>query len=205
MWLTLRRKTVFVNICSILLVDQKQLFKQIQIFLLVCPYSNLLRKTNFLSISVIHSEIVIFWIKREVFSELARKCFKTTEKQSLAVCSSFWGEKQFLLIFVPFYCFEQKGLLTTNPNFLLDFPLFILVWKNKLSEYFWASFWNSPSVAIVLLLLQPHLSNICEMHGIILCIYIFFLKFSVWKHCCLDGRLSIWLLRGLWPKNPESL
>ncbi len=29
------------------------LFKQIQIFLLVCPFSNLLRKTKFLCISVL--------------------------------------------------------------------------------------------------------------------------------------------------------
>ncbi len=70
-------------------------------------------------------------MKREVYNDFVRKCFKTTEKYSLAVCGSFWGEKQFLLIFVPFYCFEQKGLLTTNPNFLLVSHVFKFVKKNK--------------------------------------------------------------------------
>ena len=61
----------------------------------------------------------------------------------LAVCVSFWGEKQFSFIFVQFYCFEQKGLFITNPNFPLDFPLFKLVEKNKPSKYFWPFFWDS--------------------------------------------------------------
>ena len=104
--------------------DQKMLFKQIQIFLLVCTYLNLLRKTNFLSISVFLSEIVTFLTKKVVFSEVARKCIKTTEKHSLAECGSFWGAKQFLIIFVLLSCFVQKGLFTTNPNFPLDLPLF---------------------------------------------------------------------------------
>ena len=112
--------------------DQKKLFKQIQIFLRFCPFSNLLRKTNSLSISVLLSEIVTFWLKREFFSELARKCFQTTEKHSLAVCGSFCGEKHFLFIFSQFYCFEQKGLFTTNPNLPLDLLLFKLVGKKKI-------------------------------------------------------------------------
>ena len=77
MYLIFRGKTVFVNPFHRFV--QKKLFKQIQIFLLVCPYSNLLRKTNFLSISVILSEIVTFRLKSEVFSKLVQKHFKTTE------------------------------------------------------------------------------------------------------------------------------
>ena len=61
---------------------------------------------------------------------------KTTEKHSLATCGSFLGEKQFLFIFVQFYCFEQKGLFTTNPNFPQDLLLFKFVEKNKFSVYF---------------------------------------------------------------------
>ncbi len=72
----------------------------------------------------VHPEIVIFRQIREVFCKLARKRFKTTGKHNLAVCGSFCGEKQFLLIFVPFYCYVQKGLFTTNPNVPLDLPLF---------------------------------------------------------------------------------
>ena len=89
------------------------------------------------------SEIVTFWLKREVFSELARKCFKTTGKHNLAVCGSFWGEKQFLLIFVLHLLALNKKVVYTNPNFPLAFLLFKLVEKSNLSEYFWASFWDS--------------------------------------------------------------
>ena len=89
--------------------DQKQLFKLILIFLRICPFSNMLRITNFLSISVLFSEISLFGLKREVLCEFSRKCFKTTENHSIAVCGSLWGEKQFLLIFVPFYWFDQKS------------------------------------------------------------------------------------------------
>ena len=41
-------------------LDQKQLFKQIQIFLRIYSISNMIRKTNFLSISVLVSEIATF-------------------------------------------------------------------------------------------------------------------------------------------------
>ena len=58
-----------------------------------------------------------------------KNALKQQKKHGLAVCGSFWGEKQFLLIFVQFYCFEQKGLFTTNPNFPLDLFLFKLVVK----------------------------------------------------------------------------
>ena len=99
---------------------------------MVCPYSNLLRKTNFPSISLILSEIVTFLTKREVFSELGRKCFKKTEKHRLSVCGTFLEKNSFLLIFVPFCCFDQKGLFTANPNFPLDLLLFKLFEKTNL-------------------------------------------------------------------------
>ena len=122
------------------------------------------------TISVLLSEIVIFLTKKRIFQWITQKCFKTTEKHRLLVCGSFWGdffiklahkcfettgkynlavcysfcwEKQFLLILVPFYCFVKIGFFTTNPNYPLDLPLFKLVEKNKLSDYFNASFWDS--------------------------------------------------------------
>ena len=70
----------------------------------------MLSETNFLSILVLLSEIVTFWTKKEVLCEFPRKSFKTTEKHSLAVCGSVWGEKHIFLIFVPFYWFDQKEL-----------------------------------------------------------------------------------------------
>ena len=89
---------------------KKSWLKLTQIFHCICPFSNYLRKKNFSSISELLSERVIFLIKREVFSEFPRKRFKTTGKHSLAVCDAFCGEKLFLLIFVPFYWFDQKQL-----------------------------------------------------------------------------------------------
>ena len=127
-------KTVFVNICTLLLVYPKKLFKIIQIFLGICPFSNLLRKTNFLSISVLLSEIVTFLTKKRIFPLISPKNLKTTEKHSLAVCCSFCGEKQFLLIFVPFYWFEQKQLFKQIQIFLRICPFSNLLRKtNSLS------------------------------------------------------------------------
>ena len=87
------------------------MFKQIQIFLRIFPFSNMVKKSNFLSISVLVSEIVTFLTKRQVLCEFPTKCFKTTDRHSLTVCCSLWEEKQFLLIFVPFYLFDQNQLL----------------------------------------------------------------------------------------------
>ena len=119
------------------------MFKQIQIFLRICPFSKLLRKTNSLSISVLLSVIVnFFWLKMEFFSEFHQKCFKTTEKHILAVCGRSWREKKFLSTFIQFNYFEQKGLFKEYPNFPQDLLLFKLVENNKLSDYFWPSFWD---------------------------------------------------------------
>ena len=46
---------------------KKQLFNQIQIFLRNCPFSNLLWKSTFLSISVLLSKISLFWNKKRSF------------------------------------------------------------------------------------------------------------------------------------------
>ena len=63
MWLTLWRKTFFLIFILHYWFVQKQLFKQIQIFLRICLFSNMERKTNWLSISVLVSEIVTFMAK----------------------------------------------------------------------------------------------------------------------------------------------
>ena len=114
--------------------DQKQLFKQIQIFIRICPFTILFRKQTFWVFRC--SFLSLFWLKREFFNEFPQKCLKTTEKHILAVCGSFWGEIQFLFVFVQFYCFKQKVLCTNNPNWPLDLLLFKLVEKNKIFEYF---------------------------------------------------------------------
>ena len=88
---------------------------------------------------MLFSEIVNFGLKREFFNELARNCFKTTEKHSLAVCGSIWLEKKFLLRFPPFYLFDQKQLFKQIQIFLRISPISYML-KNKLSEYFSAPF-----------------------------------------------------------------
>ena len=118
MWLILRRKPIFLIFVPFNWFDQKKLFKQIQIFLRICPFSNLLRKTNFLSISEHLSALVTFLTKKRSFCEFPRKRFKTTKNHSLAVCSSLWGEKHFLLIFVPINWFDQKQLFKQIKIFL---------------------------------------------------------------------------------------
>ena len=100
---------------------KKGCLQLIQFFLWIRPFSNLLRKTNFPSISEL-SERVIFWLKREVFSKFHRKRFKITENHTIAVCGSFWGEKQFLLILVHFYWFDQIQLFKQVLIFLRIFP-----------------------------------------------------------------------------------
>ena len=71
--------------------DQNHLLKQIQIFIRIYPYSNMVRKRNSLSISVLVSEIVILCLKRKVLYEFPQKCFKTTEIHSLAICGLLCG------------------------------------------------------------------------------------------------------------------
>ena len=80
MWLTLWRKTVFFNIHALLLVWSKQFFKQIQIFLRICPFSNMVRKTNFLSISVIVFESVTFVSKNKSSLWISSKMLQNNRK-----------------------------------------------------------------------------------------------------------------------------
>ena len=133
-WLTLWRKKGFINIYPLLLIWSKKNFKQIQIFLRIFSFSNMVRKTYFLSISVLVSEIVILCLKRTVFYEFLQKCFKTTERHSLAICGLHCGEKQFLLIFIRLDWFDQKHLLKQIQIFLRIYPFSNMVRKrNSLS------------------------------------------------------------------------
>ena len=119
---------------------KKKVFKQIQIFLRIFPpFSYMVRKTNWQSISMLLSAISHFYVKRKVLYEFPPKHFKTTEWHGLAVYSSLTGEKQFLLIFNPFYWFDQKKSLN-NSKISSGFAPLKQAKKNKLSEYFSARF-----------------------------------------------------------------
>ena len=97
---------------------QKQVFKQIQIFLRICSFSNIVRKTNFLNISVLVSEIVTFMSKKKSSPWISQKMLQKKKTHSLAVCDTIWGEKQFMLIFVFFYWFYQKQVFKQIQIFL---------------------------------------------------------------------------------------
>ena len=76
-----------------------------------------------------------FWdshlcIKRKFLIEFPPKCFKTTERHSLAVCGPLCGEKQFLLIFIPFYWLMKKSCLNKS-KFSTGFSPFNPGKKNK--------------------------------------------------------------------------
>ena len=90
----------------------------------------MVRKTNFLSISVLDSEIVNFMAKKKSsLYEFPPKCCKTTEKHSSVLCGSLCGEKLFLLIFITLYWFEQKYLFKQIQIFLSIFPF--QTWSEK--------------------------------------------------------------------------
>ena len=112
-------------------LNKNSCLHQIQIFVWLFSFSNLLKKGYFLSISELLSMIVNLWIKREVFSKFPLKCFKTTGKHTLAVCGSFCREKQSLLIFVPFYWFDQKQLFKQIQISNRIFPFSNLLRKNN--------------------------------------------------------------------------
>ena len=111
------------------------MLKQIQIFFRIFPFSNMVRKTHFLSFSVHVSEIVIFMSKKKSSFEFPAKSFKTTERISLAVCGLLCGEKQFLLIFIVFYWFDQKQLLKQIQIFLRILNFSNIVRKTNLLSF----------------------------------------------------------------------
>ena len=115
--------------------EQKQLFKQIQIFLGICPFSDMVRKTNFLSIPVFVSEIITFLTKKRIFLWISLKMLQNNRKHSLAVCGSLWWEKQFLLIFIPFYRFDQKQLVKQIQIFLWICPFSNMVRKTNFVSF----------------------------------------------------------------------
>ena len=100
---------------------KKKLLKQIQIFLRIFLFSNMVRKTYFLSISVLVSEVVTFMSKKNSSLSISPKMLKTTERHSLAICGLLSGEKKFLLIFIRFYWLDQKKLLKQIQIFLRIF------------------------------------------------------------------------------------
>ena len=74
-------------------------------------------------------------LKRIVLYEFLQKCFKTTERHSLAICGLLCGEKQFLLIFIRFDWFDQKHLLKQIQIFLRICPFSNMVRKTNFLSF----------------------------------------------------------------------
>ena len=94
------------------------MFKQIPIFFRIfSPFKHGM-KNKLSGYLVLVSEIVTFMSKRNFLKKFPHKCFKRTERNSLAVCGSLCGENQFLLIFIPLYWFDQKKVFKQIQIFL---------------------------------------------------------------------------------------
>ena len=141
-WLTLWRKKFLLIFIPFYRFDQKKLFKQIQIFLWICPFSDMVRKTNFLSIPVFVSEIT-FLTKKSIFLWISLKMLQNNRKHSLAVCGSLWWEKKFLLIFIPFYRFDQKQLVKQIQIFLWICPFSNMVRKTNFVSISVLALWDN--------------------------------------------------------------
>ena len=95
MWLTFGEKQFLLIFIPFYRFYWKQLLKQIQIFLRIFRFSNMVTKTNFLSISVLVSEIATFMSKKKSSLWIPPKCIKTRERHCLAVYGTICGEKLF--------------------------------------------------------------------------------------------------------------
>ena len=80
MWLTFWRKPVFVNIYPILMFFSKKIIKTNPNFPQVWPLSNMVRKTNFLSVLVLVSEIATFMSKRKSSLWISTKMLQNNRK-----------------------------------------------------------------------------------------------------------------------------
>ena len=91
----------------------------------------MVRKTNFLNFSVLVSEIATFMSKKKSSLWISTKMLQTTERHSLAVGGSLFGEKLFLLIFIPFYWLDQKQFFKQIQIFLWIYSISNMVRKTN--------------------------------------------------------------------------
>ena len=113
-------------------LNKKGCLKEIQIFFWIFHFSNLLRKTHFMSISVLFFEIVTFLTKKRSFKWISPKMLQNNRKAWFSSMWLIWGEKKFLLIIVPFYWFVQKQLFKQIQIFLLVCPFSNLLRKTNI-------------------------------------------------------------------------
>ena len=154
MWPTLWRITFFfLRFIPFYWIEQKNLFKQILIFLSIFPFSNMVRKTNFLSISVLVSEIATFMSKKKSSLWISPQMLKKTkERYSSAVCGSLCIEKHFLLMFILYYWFVQKQWFKQIQIFLRICPF-----SNIVRKKYWLSISVLVSAIVIFMLMESSL------------------------------------------------
>ena len=132
MWLNLGRKTVFVNIYPLLLVWSKT-------FVLTNPnlsqdftlFKHGKKNKLFEYFSARFWDSHFFDLKEKFSLNFPKNTSKQQKSMSLAVSDSIWGEKQFLLILIPFYRFDQKQLFKQTQIFLMICPFSNMVRKTN--------------------------------------------------------------------------
>ena len=136
-------KNSFVNNCPVLLV-----WTQTVVYIITKFYSGFATFQTcwekpifwvFLSLFLRYS---IFWHKREVNSEFFRKFVKTTEKYSLAVCGSFWGEIFFVNI-CTIWLDWKKIVVYIVSKFSSGFATFQTSWEKIIFWIYQSLFWDS--------------------------------------------------------------
>ena len=89
---------------------KKKLFKQIQIFLSICPFQTCLEKQTFGLFQCSFLRQSLLCLNTKVHAEFSQNCFKTTERHSLAVCGSIVEKNNFCQYLSPFTCLIKKNL-----------------------------------------------------------------------------------------------
>ena len=142
MWLNLRKNDFLTINFLFYCFEQKGLFTTNPNFHLDLQLFILVEKKNFLIISELFSEI-FFFTKKISFYCNSTNMLQNNRKALFSSIQLILMRKTVFVNNSPILLLCTKRVVYTNPNFPLDLPIFELVEKNKLSKYFWASFWES--------------------------------------------------------------
>ena len=132
---------------SIIALNKKGCLPQILIYLEICFFSNLLRKTNFLSISEFFSVIVIFLTKKRSFQWISPKILQNNKEAEFSCRWLILRRNSFCLYLSCFTALYKKGCLQLIQIFLWIFPLSNLLCKaNSMSISVLLFWWISPKM-----------------------------------------------------------
>ena len=106
------------------------------------PFSNMLRKTNFLSFSVLLSGIAIFLTKKRSSLWIFTKMLQNNRKAQFSCMCLTLGRITVFIRICSIWQVWSKRIVKTNPNFTQDLPFWNML-KKKKSQYFSAPLWDS--------------------------------------------------------------